>query len=437
MIKFINKIKSIKNPFILFSPFLLFYITYILISPTQGTKGDEGRYLEFANNLIHGFYSTPPPDINLWNGPGYPVLLMPFVALHLPLICMSLMNGVLYYLSVILLFKTLRQFVSLNKAVVFSLFWACYYISFEEMNYILPEVFTSFLISLLLFNLVRSFDSGNKSKRNAIYSGLIMGFIVLTKVIFGYVILCMFIGIGIGWVVNRRLFNYKRGILIMLISLGTILPYLVYTWHLTDKIYYLSNSGGMSLYWMSSPDENEVGDWYHARVVRQTDTLNSGIDVDTKLIPGWNNYLYSKHSKDIQEINKYTGVERDNAYKKIAINNIKRYPLKYLKNCISNCERLFFGFPYSYRVQRYNLRMPLNMFVVVSMFFSMVVTIINWRKIFFPLRFLLFFIFLYLSLSLLVSTYIRMFTVIQPALLFWIAFIFQKSIKLNLFFDKE
>ena len=67
-----------KNPYLLFSPFLCFYIIYILIFPPDfGGNTDEMRYLQFAQNLIHGFYSPPVPDIDLTNGPGYPLLLSP------------------------------------------------------------------------------------------------------------------------------------------------------------------------------------------------------------------------------------------------------------------------------------------------------------------------------------------------------------------------
>jgi hypothetical protein len=440
VVKYISKTNRNINPFILFSPFLLFYIVLVILSPAPGFTGDEGRYLMFAQNLVQGFYSPPAPDINLWNGPGYPILLMPFVGLHLPLVCITILNGILHYLSVIFLFKTLRRFFSLNSALIFSFFWALYFNLFSEMIAIYTEVFTSFLISLLLFILLQSFTENRQGKKCAVYSGLIMGYIVLTKVIFGYVILLMLVGTIVLWLFNRKLINYKRSFLILLVALGTITPYLLYTYHLTNKIFYLSNSGGMSLYWMSSPDENELGDWHHEREIRPSNASDNSdliIDPTTKSIPGWNNYIYANHVKDYEELDKFTGVERDDTYKKIAINNIKQYPLKYIKNCISNIERLFFSFPYSYTLQHSILRVILTMPIVVCMLFSLVLTIINWQNIAFPLRFILAFVFIYLGCTILVSTYTRMFTIIVPILLFWIAFIFDKSLKLKLKFDRN
>ena len=86
----INKKKEI-NPFLIFLPFLLLYTLIALIFPTNGTFGDESRYLMLANHLLNGFYSPPPPNIDLGNGPGYPIILIPFIALHLPLISVTIL----------------------------------------------------------------------------------------------------------------------------------------------------------------------------------------------------------------------------------------------------------------------------------------------------------------------------------------------------------
>ena len=110
-----------KNPFILFLPVLILYVVLILFFANKETTGDEGRYLMYAQNLTKGFYSPPPPAIDLGNGPGYPLILAPFVALHLPFFFMQLVNAISYYLSIVLLFKSLQQIVPFRLSVVFSL----------------------------------------------------------------------------------------------------------------------------------------------------------------------------------------------------------------------------------------------------------------------------------------------------------------------------
>lgn len=143
--------------------------------------------------------------------------------------------------------------------------------------------------------------------------------------------------------------------------------------------------------------------------------------------------VISNHKKDFEEINKYKGIERDNMYKKIAISNIRNHPLKYIKNCISNTGRLFFSTPFSYTLQSNNnlIRLPLGGLMILLIAFSLIPTILNWNRILFSIRFILFFVFLYLSLTILVSTYTRMLTVIVPMLLLWFAYIIPKSLKIK------
>ena len=100
---------------------------------------------------------------------------------------------------------------------------------------------------------------------------------------------------------------------------------------------------------------------------------------------------------------------------------------------------MLFNYPYSYTIQKPEtlLRLPLNGIIAVFMLFCLIPTFINWRKIIFPVRFMLFFTLLYLGGSIFGSAETRMFTVIVPILLFWIAYIIQKSIKIKLKFDEN
>ena len=264
MKNFVQNIKTTRNPFLLFLPFLVFFIIYILKLQNNAIENDESRYLYFAQNLIHGFYSPSPPGINLWNGPGYPIILIPFVLLHIPLVYATLLNGFLNYLSIILLFKALKQIVSGRVAFIFTLFWACYYPAYEDMLRLYTETFAYFLISLLAFSLIKAFNSNNlrEAKKYIFLSGFTMGYLVLTKIAFGYALLFILICSVIMWVFYKKISIYKKVVIVMLIAFVTVLPYLIYTYRLTNKLFYFGNSGGMSLYWMSTPYESEYGDWF-------------------------------------------------------------------------------------------------------------------------------------------------------------------------------
>ena len=290
-----------KNPYLLFLPFLIFFIVFIILFHTDGLEGDEGRYLMFAQNLLHGFYSPPAPAINLWNGPGYPIILMPFVALRLPLIAMTLLNALFYYLSIVFLFKALLRIVSFGKALAFSLFWACFFSAYQKMPRITTETFTLFLVALLMFCLLKAWI--DRSNTYLFVSGLVLGAIVLTKIVFGYVLMVMlFLGLLL-WIWHRKKKDYKRGIIVLLIAFAVTAPYLIYTWHLTGGVFYWGDSGGMSLYWMSTPYQGEFGDYRYGK------------------LPEW-------HQRDLASTVGLAGVERDDALKKIASAQYQNAPVE-------------------------------------------------------------------------------------------------------------
>jgi hypothetical protein len=423
-------IKILQNPYLLFFPFLIVFLAIVLIFKTNGLVGDEGNYIMFARNLLQGFYSPPEPNVYLVVGPGYSILLVPFVALRLPLVAITIMNAVLYYFSIIFIYKILKQFLSIQIAVIISLFWACNINAYQYLQYVLPETLTSFLISLIAYNVIKAFNPDNSSVKNKyiIVSGLLIGYLVLTKVIFGYVLLFMIAGIGLLWLLNRKSVNHKTGSIILLIGLAINTPYLIYTYNLSGKIFYWSTAGGNNLYWMSTPFNSEYGDWFNFE-----EYANDSISATNKL-PVIKKPFIINHQKDFLEINKYQSVAQDDTFKKIAVNNIISHPLKFVQNCFWNIGRMFFNLPYSYEPQapRNLLRLPWNGILIVLILFCLYPTVINWRKINYSLQFLLFFTLLYFCGSILGSAEIRMITAIAPILLIWIAFVLNKTMKINM-----
>ena len=373
------------------------------------------------------------PDLDLTNGPGYPLLLVPFVAVKAPLIIIALLNAVFYYLSIILLFKALRKTVREGVALVFSLFWACYYIAFQGLNSALTETFTYLLISLLIFALVEVFKTPESDrKRKYIWlAGFTFGYIVLTKVVFGYVMLLMLIVFVIFWLADIKNVSLKKGIYVILIAFLTASPYLVYTYHMTGRIFYWG-FGKDNLYWMTSPYKGEYGDWKRE--------LTAGtVSNDNYNIPGCGDTLVAHHGKDFEEFDKLRGMERDDAFQRAAMKNLKAYPLKYAENVVYNMGRLVFHYPFSYSVQRTKVLLvfPVNGIILTLILYSLFPTILNWKKFNCLFWFLLLFCFSYLGLSSLVSAQVRMFTIVVPVLFFWFALIIDRSIVFKFKFDEK
>jgi len=411
------KIFLLNKPWLLFSPFLaayLFMIYKLNYTIPIVLMGDEPRYLEYANNLLKGYFSSKD-NVNLWNGPGYPLFLAPFIKIGFDVNNLRLLNAFLQFVSIVYLFKTLKNWVRIKTAFFFTLFWGIYYIAFKEMLYVFTETLTSLLVVLIAYKITSS-----KKTIDYIFIGLLLGFLALVKLIFGYVILICLTLFTLIFLINKNKI-YANYTLVFFAAIITTLPYLFYTYNLTGKIFYWGNSGGMSLYWMSTPIETEYGDWNDS-------TFSAYCNYDTTM-PCNASYFARGHQADYDSIYKFNGILRDDAFKEKAIQNIKAHPFKYIKNIFANIGRLFFGIPNSYNFIRFQhlWRIIPNAFVFCMFLVSIVLGIRKFKKIHTVFYFLLTLLFVYLGLTLLVSAQQRQLYVVLPIIIIWFSWIFERS----------
>lgn len=414
------------SPFLVFSPFLVIYLTLVLLFPSTASIGDESRYIIYSQYMIHG--SIPASEIGfdtLGNGPGYSIFLLPIVYFGMPVIFITIVNAILYYLTLIILYSLLTIYVTKNLALLLSFFWGFYLNMYEIIISTIPETLTCFLICLFAYTLIRPFQlSRNKFKwiNNYLIPGLILGFLALTKPIFGYVIITLVIFTTLYFVFTRKK-EIIKFLTIVFIAFFFTSPYLVYTYHKSHQLFYWSSLGGNNLYWMSTPYDSEYGDWFTDPVAQDTTPIVSGYQYDEQK-------LILNHKKDYEILDKYAGVEKDKKYKEIALENIYNHPQKFLLNCFSNIGRMLFNFPYSYTPQQPQtlLRIPMTAFLLSMFCITIIPALQNWKKIFYPIRFLIIFTFVYLGGSIFGSAEIRMFTMIVPIFIFWTGYIINKSI---------
>ena len=396
------------NPWINFLPFLAIYLLIAGLAHRDQMEGDEGRYYMFAQNLAAGFYS-PKEALNLWNGPGYPLILVPFVWAKSPLIIPVLLNALFQYISLVFLFKSLQLLVTNSLAWIFSLCWAFYYVAYKELGWLYTEPLSSCLLCLFLYYLLKSYLF-KYSIRYTLPAGFFLGYLTLTKVIFGYVIIVLMILLLAGYLITKKKSIVQLGKIVLLAFLLNI-PYLLYTYQQTGKLLYWANSGGMSLYWASTPVEGELGDWNDDHF-----TAYCGYDSTQPC----NAALFAVHHQaDYDSIYQLQGVARDDAFKNKALQNIRQHPVKYLKNCVANVGRLFFGLPFSYSYPRLaNLaRIPPGALVFFLCIFSILSSFFyrgSHRSI---LLFLGLLLLLFLGATVVVAAYQRMLTVMVPLIL--------------------
>jgi hypothetical protein len=420
--------KLTRNPFIIFSPFLFFYAYVIIVNKWPTLYGDEIRYVDFAHNLIHGFYSPPAPHINLWNGPGYPLILVPFIAVHVPVLYITLLNAVYQYLSIVFLYKALRLVANHKIALISALLLAVYPNALAVLPILYTEAFTGFLVSLLVYFVALSYTSGKL--KHVIAAGIVLGYLTLTKIIFGYVLVICIAICAFMLLFKRSRSFYLNPVKTLLIAFAVTVPYLTYTFYITGKAFYWGNSGGMSLYWMSSPFDNEYGDWKLPDLSnKQYPTLFKSAETVA--------VLRKNHSKEIQFILKHNEIEQDGLFKQRAIENIKKNPLKFAKNYYYNISRMLFNFPYSYSYQDGAIVRNIisGSLILWSSVIGIILTMYNWRKIIAPVKFMLLVTGVYLALSGALSSYPRQLDVMVPVLLFWIGYLAFNIRKINLKFE--
>jgi 4-amino-4-deoxy-L-arabinose transferase-like glycosyltransferase len=419
------------NPWLIFLPFLFFYGYIIIINKWPTLYGDEIRYVDFGRHLLLGYYSPPPPHINLWNGPGYPLLLAPFLALKVHALNITLMNAVYLYLAIVFLFKAIKLVSNHRVALVLCLLLAIYPNTLSILPILYTEAFTGLLVCSFIYCLTLSY--AKSSARYGVAAGLILGVLTLTKVIFGYVLIVCLVGSLIFALFNKNRLTYLRSARVLVIAFIVTLPYLYYTWHLTGKILYWGNSGGMSLYWMSTPYDHEFGDW-------KLPELNNNqypILFKSKEVTA---ILKKNHQTEIKFILKHNEVEQDELFKQAAIQNIKKHPLKFAQNYYYNFSRMLFNFPYSYSYQDGAIvgNIIRGSLILWATVISLVLTALNWRKVIYPVRFLLAIAAVYLILTGALSAYPRQLDVILPVLFFWMGFLAGQLPKVQLnFVERE
>jgi len=393
-------------------PFLLLYLTICILFAPQGYVDDEDRYIYFANNLLNGFFSPPYPMFNLWNGPGYPILIAPFLFLKLPLLVIRILNGFLLYFSLTVTYKTFNIYSTKKNAFLFTILIGLYFPIFEQLRLVMTETLAWFLISILCFLFVKNFQQEKISWKLLFLCAFTIAFLAMTKVIFGYVILLMLFASIFMVLLPAFRSSAKKSFLIFLISFVFCLPWLLYTYSLTNKLFYWTNSGSMSLYTMSTPYENELGDWANIEQLQ----------------------LNPNHKSFMDSISKFNSLQKDDAYKSAAIKNIIEHPEKYFSNWIANVGRLFFSYPYSKTEQTlktYWTMIP-NMFILIFIVISVFFSLMHYEKVPKALLVLLFFMLVYLFGSSLISAYRRMFYITMPFWILLISYVFNNIISIKI-----
>lgn len=251
-------------------------------------EGDEPRYLAYANNLMSGFFADPQQPY-LTNGPGYPVILAILLKFNFPIVAIKKVNLLFLYASVSIFFMASSILTQHKKTSLFLALLFEYYILSSNREYfkLLTEPLAVLLVCSITYLVLL------KENRLGLITGVLLGFLVLVKVVFAYVVLALlFILVFFKYNSNKK--EMVDGhVKMLLVAFLVNVPYLFYTYSLTGNFLSWANNGGKSIYWMASPYKYELGDCVspNLKVVNNHEI----VDFDS-------NYIYKKHSTEYHSI---------------------------------------------------------------------------------------------------------------------------------------
>lgn len=344
--------RHLANPWLVCIPILIIFLLDVFILGKNEPLSDGIRYWKTADDILDGFNATPILEgYLLVNGPLYPLLLAFFKGLGFSVKACIYLNAFFLYFGFTFFFKTITQFVSFTRGMI-----ATYVLVFIDpfLFYwgakLYSEPLAILWVSLLLYYSLQLFKN---PKSNTIFKvAVILTFLILTRVIFAYVTV-VFLVIGlIGMIFLKHEF-YKKLSKIGVLSLLFCLPYLIFTYSITDKFFYWSSNGGLLLYWTASPYEEDMGEWHtlHINHDHFAARYNSFSGLDSLYLRNVNEVIINKinnnHKAFAESLSGKNILESDDALKEKALSNIREHPKAFFKNWLLNIGRLLVGIPHA------------------------------------------------------------------------------------------
>ena len=314
-------------------------IASVLLDPGRYTTGDEGPIIAAAHRLLEGRYAvagTMDGTQYLWHGPGLPAFLAPLVALRVPLSGLRMTSPLLMFAATVMFYRLLRLRLSHRAALIGAYALGLYGPAYYTLGTVAKEPLALLLSITALDGTARYLKYGRR--RYGVIAGLALGGLVMTRLEYGWVVMAALAASAAWWVLaraRRRWQSPRRGavarrcVLICAIAALACLPWLTYTYAITGHVFYWGNSGGLSLYWMSVPGPNPLGEWHAPHTVLRDPALVS-------------------YRPFFNHLATLPPLQRDLALQHVAVAHALAHPAGYALNVLANVGRMFVGFPFPF-----------------------------------------------------------------------------------------
>ena len=318
------------RPWLALAPLLPLYLLLVALEqPGPGYAGDEGSFVVHAERILDGGYADPArrdQSTFLWHGPATPLVITPFVALGMDIVPMRFLMAPFLFGAVLLFHRLLRTRLEPRAALAGAFAFALYAPFFQPLRGIHKEPIAILLVVAGMLGLVRYIETGRKLP--LVLAGLAFAGVTMARLEFGWVTIAMIVACGAWWLFGRSPVAARRSTAVFAVALAGCVPWLAYTWSLTDRPLYWGNSGGISLYWMSpTGGPGETGQWHAFHTVAEE--------------PRFDRYKAFFRRQSATPL-----VERNERFEEVAKDNIKRDPLGYGRNLVLNTTRMLFYQPF-------------------------------------------------------------------------------------------
>jgi 4-amino-4-deoxy-L-arabinose transferase-like glycosyltransferase len=405
-----------KTELVLFVATVVLYTALAFICHSDQLIWDEPRYLDCARELSKGHLASEN-NTDFINGPGYPVVLWPFVAAKVSLIWPRILNALFIAVSGVLLHRTVRHYAGMRWATAAALMVVLHPNLLRLGPYLMTEPLTLFCVCAFIWAFTSALRAPCHSWRWIAAASFAFAYLIMTRVIFGHVVLVMLIGaLGAMLFFKSIRTALARTALISALTFALCIPYLAYTKANTGQNLCWSTNGGELLYWMTSHNPGENGHWFSYD--------------DATTLPE----LAPNHKEFIVRVNKLTVPEREAEFAKAAREHFQSSPAAVARNWVCNVSRLFFGFPRSFRAEEVII-LPIILFNAPLLFLLAAAVLVAARR---PrsvppeIAILFIFALIYFGGSTLASGLPRYFLIITPPLWLFVSTVLHRNVRVSL-----
>lgn len=392
---------------------LVIYGVLAVLRHSDQAVWDEARYIEYAQNLTQGFYVTDK-EPNFVNGPGYPLVLVPFIGSPEAALGARLLNAFFMAGAAAFVWLTVLRYASPGWALAGAALTA-FHPTLVWMGFaLMSEPMATFLLTGFVWSFTHALrDRGRKWTLGA---ALFLGALIMTRVFFGHVLLATaFLCVVLMFIKPWRN-KLARALVILGGAFLFCTPYLAYTQGKTGQFLCWSTNSGELLYWMSSTHEGENGHWF-------------GLS-DVSTIPE----VAEQHDAFYEEVMKHPILKREEMLKAAAIENFKKHPAHVGYNWVCNLTRLAFGFPRSHQPEELRT-VVLVLFNGPVIFMAILAGLLGlrfWRTVPVEIWLLMGFTAFYLGGSTLAPCLPRYFVLMVPVLWLGIAHVWSHHVRVRL-----